>query len=664
MMAPTMLTFGPLLTHSCDSPAFLKPTMPRTTLTIFHFALLGVTLLVTPSAAAERHVAPGGTGTGTAAAPFGRVQDALAAAQPGDVVIVAPGTYAERLGTVRSGSAGVPITIRARDGRGSVIVTASGRVLTVAHAWVMVETLVFDGQYGQDDVVRISSGGTGFTLKNSEVRRTTRDAVDMGAVDDVLIEGSLIHHALNAANGRTDAHGVVAGSARRLTIRNTEIHTFSGDAFQIDPGRSAPGWDDVLIEGCRFWLEPLPAAENGFAAGIVPGENAVDTKVNSTVSRPKLTIRNTEAYGFRGGLIGNMAAFNIKEAVDAVLDRVTVHSSEIAFRLRAPANIRLQNAVVHSVSTAVRYEDNIQGLRIWNSTFGAGVSRLFDAASSSGSVLDIQNVAFLGTARPAQAPSVSNLMLTAAAFIDVSKHNYQLTATSPANDAGTTLADVRVDRDGTTRPQGQAYDVGAYERVVSVTTPEPDASAEVVLHAWRAATVVGNWQVVTDPTAAGGARMSSMDLRGRKGATLKAAVGDYLEMTFNAEAGRPYRLWIRGAAEGNHPSNDSVFVQFDGAVDDAGSPIFRTGSPSATIVNLEDCGNCGGLDGWGWQDNGSDPTTLGPAIYFAKTGPQKIRILLREDGISIDQIVLSPSAYLTKAPGALKQDTTILAEIF
>ena len=621
-------------------------------------------MLAGSAAATERYVSPGGSGTGTAAAPFGRIQDAIAAAQAGDVVIIAPGTYSERLSTVRAGSAGVPITIRARDGRGSVIVTASGRVLTINHSWVIAETLVFDGQYGQDDIVRISSGGTGFTLRNSEVRRTTRDAVDMGAVEDVLIEGSLIHHALNAANGRTDAHGVVAGAARRLTLRNTEIHTFSGDAFQVDPGRSAPGWADVLIEDCRFWLEPLPAPENGFAAGIVPGENAVDTKVNSTMPRPRLTIRNTEAYGFRSGLIGNMAAFNIKESVDAVLDRVTVHSSEIAFRFRAPANIRLQNAVVHSVSTAVRYEDNIEGLRIWNSTFGAGISRLFDAASSSGSVLDIQNVAFLGSTRPAQAPNASNLMLSAAAFVDVSRHNYQLTATSPANDAGVTLPDVSADRDGTTRPQGRGYDVGAYERTVSVSTPVPDESAEIVLHAWRAPMIVGNWQVVTDPTAAGGARLSSMDLRGQKGATLKAAAGDYMEMTFNAEAGRPYRLWIRGAAEGNHPSNDSVYVQFDGAVNATGAPLFRSGSSSATVVTLENCNNCGGLDGWGWQDNGSDPSTLGPAIYFATTGPQKIRVLVREDGISIDQIVLSPSAYLTKSPGMLKLDTTILDEIY
>jgi hypothetical protein len=39
-------------------------------------------------------------------------------------------------------------------------------------------------------------------------------------------------------------------------------------------------------------------------------------------------------------------------------------------------------------------------------------------------------------------------------------------------------------------------------------------------------------------------------------------------------------------------------------------------------------------------------------------------VLAREDGFSIDQVVLSPAAYLTKAPGALKNDTTLLAESF
>jgi hypothetical protein len=39
---------------------------------------------------------------------------------------------------------------------------------------------------------------------------------------------------------------------------------------------------------------------------------------------------------------------------------------------------------------------------------------------------------------------------------------------------------------------------------------------------------------------------------------------------------------------------------------------------------------------------------------------QTIRIQQREDGVSIDQIVLSPSRYRTTSPGALKNDRTIL----
>jgi hypothetical protein len=37
-----------------------------------------------------------------------------------------------------------------------------------------------------------------------------------------------------------------------------------------------------------------------------------------------------------------------------------------------------------------------------------------------------------------------------------------------------------------------------------------------------------------------------------------------------------------------------------------------------------------------------------------------VRIQTREDGLAIDQIVLSPSRYLTKSPGSLKNDTTIV----
>ena len=74
-------------------------------------------------------------------------------------------------------------------------------------------------------------------------------------------------------------------------------------------------------------------------------------------------------------------------------------------------------------------------------------------------------------------------------------------------------------------------------------------------------------------------------------------------------------------------------------------------------MNLEACEGCG-LDGWRWQDNGWGYGVLGPTIYFATTGTQKLRIQTREDGLSIDRVLLSPSTYLKTKPPALSTSSS------
>jgi len=190
--------------------------------------------------------------------------------------------------------------------------------------------------------------------------------------------------------------------------------------------------------------------------------------------------------------------------------------------------------------------------------------------------------------------------------------------------------------------------------------PLPTTAADIVLHAKDATVVAGGWRVANDAQAAGGARLSHPDLGAAKLPAALAAPTNYFELTFTAEASRAYRLWIRGRADKDHWTNDSVFVQFNGSVDTAGAAIARIGTTTAATVNLEDDANRG-IAGWGWQDNGYGAGVLGPLVYFAASGPQTIRVQTREDGFSIDQIVLSSQQFLTSAPGALKNDTTIYA---
>jgi len=189
----------------------------------------------------------------------------------------------------------------------------------------------------------------------------------------------------------------------------------------------------------------------------------------------------------------------------------------------------------------------------------------------------------------------------------------------------------------------------------STTTSGP---GDIVIHARNGVVNGSAWSIVSDASAAGSKRLWNKNVGAAKVLTALSAPASYVEFTFDAVAGQPYRLWMRGKGDDNSYLNDSVFVQFSDALTSSGATMSQIGTTSASEYNLEDCGGCG-LSGWGWQDNGW--SRLGPTVYFATTGPQTLRIQSREDGLSIDQILLSPSLFLNASPGLLKNDTTVFA---
>ena len=202
-------------------------------------------------------------------------------------------------------------------------------------------------------------------------------------------------------------------------------------------------------------------------------------------------------------------------------------------------------------------------------------------------------------------------------------------------------------------------------QVQTATAPPPPPPSttlkEIVVYAADATAVAGPWRLESDSTAAAGLRAWIPDMGVPKVVTPLANPAGYVEFTFSAEAGRAYRLWIRGKAERNDWANDSAHLQFSGAVDAQGTPLYRIGTTTAAQFLLESCNGCGVAE-WGWEDHAWGPGVMAPVVYFATTGPQKIRIQNREDGLSIDQIVLSAERYMNAAPGPGKLDNTIVAK--
>ena len=200
-----------------------------------------------------------------------------------------------------------------------------------------------------------------------------------------------------------------------------------------------------------------------------------------------------------------------------------------------------------------------------------------------------------------------------------------------------------------------------FSAVLSFTQRGSTAEGDIVFWVWKAPTRAGAFRVVADATAAGGNRLEHPNANAPRIATPLASPSTYVDFPVVVRADTPYHLWMRGKAAQNFGDNDSVWVQTSGTVDGSGAPIYRIGTTSGMMVNLEDCSGCA-ISGWGWQDNGFGAGVSGLPLRFSSTGTVTIRIQAREDGISLDQFLLSSATYLNTAPGARRDDTTILPE--
>ena len=186
--------------------------------------------------------------------------------------------------------------------------------------------------------------------------------------------------------------------------------------------------------------------------------------------------------------------------------------------------------------------------------------------------------------------------------------------------------------------------------------------SSVVLRPAKAAAgrVFGAWQTRTDATAAGGQALRNPDAGAAKIAPALANPASYFEATFTANAGTAYHLWVRMKADANSAANDSVHVQFSDSVTASGSATARIGTTNSLEVVLQESATAAVPHVWGWADNGWG--SLGTNVFFARTGTHTIRVQQREDGPAIDQIVMSPDAFLSKPPGWRLDDAVILPE--
>jgi|GEM_PF-4819608 len=410
-------------------------------------------------------------GNGSAQKPFHEIQRAIDAAEPGMSVLVHNGVYRESLKTVRDGTPEKRIVIRAENSRQATVTHANG-VLRVAHAWISVEGFVFDGAFGLSDVVMVATTANHLLLRNVEVSNSSMDGVDLHSPQQVTIEDCSIHHAL-AAQKDIYAHGIVTYAVTDLTIRNTEIFYCSGNGISLIPlNASEPKcWDNVIVDGCKIWSGPLPEDRNGHKAGVHTGQTGILATRNLTAPEGRLSIRRSEVYGWQDSTQEICTAVKAREKIRLELAANKFHDNEVAIWTAdytlsgrsAAITITVANCIFYNNVTAIRCDQNMDALLLWNNTFGLhNREALQIVAQKKG---DYRNNLFIGATVPAMAADKSNLRIEANAVENAAVHTYRLIPTSPAVNAGVPITGVATDVDGVARPAGGKFDVGAYELI-------------------------------------------------------------------------------------------------------------------------------------------------------------------------------------------------------
>jgi len=190
--------------------------------------------------------------------------------------------------------------------------------------------------------------------------------------------------------------------------------------------------------------------------------------------------------------------------------------------------------------------------------------------------------------------------------------------------------------------------------------PPPPTAANIVIYGSDvpASVLHGTWALVNDASSPNGTKLATTDAGVSNTDAPLASPTQYFDVSFTAQANTPYTIWLRMKALNNSKFNDSLFVQFSDAQANGGA-IYPIGTTQGLDVNLATNSGGSSLNGWGWQ-NGAYWLSQTTTVTFPTTGTHTLRIQIREDGVELDQIVLSPTTYLNSAPGPATNDSTIV----
>ncbi|MFB6720595.1 right-handed parallel beta-helix repeat-containing protein [Kribbella sp. NPDC056345] len=397
-------------------------------------AIAGLMILGLPATVAGTADAAGRILTvGKAGAQYSTIQAAADASQPGDTILISAGTYQEAL-KPKSGASGQQIVYQAAPGARVVLdgnktlKSGNGLLNLDGKSWLKFDGIAVTkspthGVYGY----QVSH----ITFTRCEVSSSSNGGLVILGGSDIVVDGCDVHH--NNDKGTSASHEAITlgEGSTRFDIRNNHVH---------DNGE-----------------EGIDAKYDDNAAGVIRNNLVHDNR------GPNIYVDSSSGVEVSGN-----TTYGAKESTKAgIAIAVEDYSSS-----RKAQNIRIVNNVSYKnagggISFWKESSGTISGISIVNNTIANNPKPgIVGASEVSGSGNVVRNTIFAGNPSGIGGPFSSDHNLTGdPGFVDPGNGDFHLREGSAAIDAGSATGAPATDRDGVARPQGNGYDVGAYEGV-------------------------------------------------------------------------------------------------------------------------------------------------------------------------------------------------------
>jgi hypothetical protein len=390
----------------------------------YAFLLAGITfsfILFHANAAdaATYYVAKTGSDSNSCAAaqnqatPKVTINGGLACIKGGDTLLIGNGTYVELVDTgqgsnIPSGTSAARTTIKAKDGLGGVIIkpTAANPAVYLAGRQWVLM---------QDLIVDSINQGTNH-VHTIWVDTTSTD------IEFLRVE----------AKNAGAAGFYLAPTTARISLRYVWSHNNGRNTGTTLTGNCALG---VYFQAQNSLIEYSVFEDNGVPGWCNAGINGSQTGGGI----PSIIRYNIIRDNLQYGIVARNSLFNVHN--NLIYNNSHNSAGVATVNLNSGSTLR-NNTIVSNGSLCVNSGSDVRNNICWGN--------------------DNNSITTAGT--------VSNNLFTDPKFVNAAANDYHLQSTSPAINAGMTLSETTPDFDGVTRPQGSAYDIGAYEFVSGGST--------------------------------------------------------------------------------------------------------------------------------------------------------------------------------------------------